>query len=274
MSDFSLVIFTVLTQAGAGAAVTLWLMETLGEKIDIEVGRLATGSIFVVTIAGLLASLLHLGHPLAAPRALTHLGSSWLSREVALFSLFLVLLALYFTQWQEGKTGTRKRIAGLTALVAVTAVIASGMIYVLPARPAWNNLATVLFFLLTSALLGPLFTGLIFTIKSHHLSNLGIPLAVVMGVGVISFLLYISSLLTGNGAAYLTGLNMINSIAFWARLALGWLVPLGLIGTRLWRKEQISGKTIAALFLLVLAGEILGRELFYSSVVALQIAAF
>ena len=50
---------------------------------------LATG------ILALAASLFHLGRPWRAPLALLRLTSSWLSREVFLFGLFLVALGIY-----------------------------------------------------------------------------------------------------------------------------------------------------------------------------------
>lgn len=47
------------------------------------------------TTIGMLASVLHLAKPLRSPRSLSHLASSWLSREILAVSIFWGVLALW-----------------------------------------------------------------------------------------------------------------------------------------------------------------------------------
>ncbi|MBZ4687041.1 MAG: reductase anchor subunit (DmsC) [Clostridiales bacterium] len=273
MGEMTLVFFTVLSQLAAGSIVTLWLLEVNGKKITTETGKLVTITLLLITGFSILISLFHLGHPLEAYRALTNLGNSWLSREVILFTSLIVMLATYYFQWQEGKEKNRKVLGGITALVAVLAVISSGMIYVLPARPAWNNVGTVVFFILTAALLGPLYIEMLFTIKKKSVANLPVILVSIIGIYTISFIIYVSVLISGTGTEYQTGINIITSSTFWGRIIVGLLAPFSLLVFKSLNKVHNS-KLITTIFLLAFIGEILGRTLFYSSIVALQIAAF
>lgn len=273
MNEWPLIFFTILTQLAAGAFVTLWFLDMKGRKIDQHDGRMATASVAIILAAGLGLSLLHLGIPFMAFRALTNLGSSWLSREVLLFSLLLALIIIFYFQWDEGKEGSRRVIGVAAAVVAVLAVIASAMIYVLPARPAWNNLSPVVFFLLTTVLLGPLYMGTFFSLKGKDWYSLPLISVVVIGFYALSFFLYLSVLLSGSGPEALTGQKIMQSAAFWGRVVLSWILPLTiLVPATLGRR--LDSRVISLIFLLVLLGEIMGRELFYSSVVALQVGGW
>jgi anaerobic dimethyl sulfoxide reductase subunit C (anchor subunit) len=274
MAEMSLVLFTVLSQLTAGAVVTLWILDFANKGISVQTGKFITGSLFGITALSIVFSLFHLGHPLAAFRAFANIGSSWLSREVILFSLFSVVLAVYYLQWEQGKSAQRKQIGLLASAIAIVAVISSGMVYVLPAVPAWNNFSPVVFFLLTAALLGPLFVGSIIMLKESRSFNLPLILFYVIGIYAISFVVYLSVLISSGATLTLTGLNILNSYAFWFRVVLSWIIPSGMFLLIVYRKQNYSLNYIAIAFVAAIIGEILGRELFYSAVVALQVGAF
>ena len=110
---------------------------------------------------GLLASLLHLGHPERAWRALSQWRSSWLSREGVLAIAALVVMGLV----------ALGRVFGLydavilgwvgSALCAAT-VYATSMIYAqLKTVPRWNHWSTPVQFLLFAASGGALLAGLV-----------------------------------------------------------------------------------------------------------------
>lgn len=270
MGEMPLVLFTVLSQMAVGAAVTLWMLDTYGAKIEQQAGAFVAKGIVIATGVSLLASLAHLGHPFEAYRALSHLANSWLSREVALFGIFLALSVMYWRQWQSGAV---RNIAGvMTAAAGILAVMASGMIYVLPAQPAWNNISPVLFFLLTSVVLGPLFVAVLLQIKQYVLGKTSFSI-VTAGLlcGVISFSLYVSLLFGQGGAAAVTGGNILLSAAFWPRLILGFAAPACILVYAATRPEWDIRTKITMLFALVFIGELLGRSLFYGTVVALTV---
>ncbi len=151
-ANWPLVGFTTLSPlAIGGLAGLLAVRGTPGMGID-------GGAIVLLGIAllALLASTLHLGRPLRAYRSIARLSTSWLSREVILFGLFVFLLAAYALPVRPSGWGEVRGALGILALVAgALSLLATGEVYRLPARPAWNTWRTV-----ASLALGALGAGL------------------------------------------------------------------------------------------------------------------
>jgi DMSO reductase anchor subunit len=143
----ALVAFTTLSPLPVGGLIGLLL---LGET---ETGAVLEPRGLILLTLGLIAlaaSLLHLGRPLRAYRALQKLSTSWLSREVALYGLFILLLALY-TLPVVGSPAAARSVAGpLGAIVGLLALIATGEVYHLRSRPAWEHRASTLSFPLSA----------------------------------------------------------------------------------------------------------------------------
>ena len=223
-----LVWLTLLTQAAVGASLTA------GDRA----GRLSAAVLAMVALA---ASLLHLGRPLYAWKALRNLRRSWLSREVALFGAYGGLAAL--------AVGV-PAAAPVAALVGVAGVYASGRLYMVPGRPAWCTPLTLARFGATGLALGGLATGQ----------------RAVGVVGVIGGLAFT--------AANLARLARGERIEWWGtvRLALRRFRLLSALGATL----SVAGIVAAAAGPLVLAlalvagGELIGRYLFYVTVVPLD----
>lgn len=273
MAEWALVLFTVLSQMAAGAFVTLWVLDTLKGKIEGTIGTFVSQGIVLAMGLGMLASLGHLGHPLEAYRASAHFSTSWLSREVVLFGLFFFLTVVYYWQWRSG--GARRLVGTIGSVVALLAVPTSGMVYVLPAIPAWNNFGPILFFLLTAATLGPLFVAMLLTAKQYRLGkSLFQFVTAALTCSFISVALYISLLISTGDVAARTGWNAMLSVTFWLRLLLGWIAPLSILGFALSRQQWSISRYVMIVFILVLIGELLGRELFYGSAIALTMFGF
>jgi len=101
-----------------------------------------------IAMMALAAAPMHLGRPIHAHRAWRGWKTSWLSREVLAFGLFAkaALAAAWF--------GTP--IAAAAACVAgLAGIYCSARIYMVPARPAWNSWFTLADFYLTAFTLGP-----------------------------------------------------------------------------------------------------------------------
>jgi anaerobic dimethyl sulfoxide reductase subunit C (anchor subunit) len=102
-------------------------------------------------------SLLHLGRPSRAWRALSHLGTSWLSREILLMALFTaVWAALFATEAAGGPAGLRVGLALVTAVAGVGLVYSMAHVYRLRTVPAWDTVRTTAGFFTTAAVLGGL----------------------------------------------------------------------------------------------------------------------
>jgi formate dehydrogenase iron-sulfur subunit len=113
---------------------------------------------FGVMQVALAASTFHLGRPIHAMRALKMWKRSWLSREVLLFTLFAGATSAYVGGLWLGHP--LAPLAGMgAAVLGILGTIASSCIYLVPARPAWNMPHTTISFLLTGAILGPWFAG-------------------------------------------------------------------------------------------------------------------
>jgi Fe-S-cluster-containing dehydrogenase component/DMSO reductase anchor subunit len=223
-----LVWLTLLTQTAVGAGLTA------GDRA----GRLTAAVLAMVALA---ASLLHLGRPIHAWKALRNLRRSWLSREVALFGAYGALAGL--------AVGI-PAAAPVAAAVGAAGVYASGRLYMVPGRPAWCTRLTLARFGATTLALGGLVTG-------HRTVGLA---GVIGGLAVT--------------AANLIRLGRSPRIEWWGtvRLTLRRFRDLSALGVLL----SVGGLVGAALAPLALAvafvagAEVIGRYLFYVTVVPLD----
>jgi sulfite dehydrogenase (quinone) subunit SoeC len=128
----SIIAFTTASGAGYGLLFLLGLAAPAGLiPATRGLGGVGLGAALGLITVGLLASLLHLGHPERAWRAVSQWRSSWLSREGAL-ALLTYLPALGFAAgWLlGGKTDGWIGILGLlAALGAALTVYCTSMIY-------------------------------------------------------------------------------------------------------------------------------------------------
>ena len=144
---FSIVFFT--TASGAGFALLLLL--GLGAPLGLLpqsgwFALVALAAAVALAVAGLGSSVLHLGRPERAWRALSQWRSSWLSRE-GVFAVLTFLPALIFgTGWTFfGATGGFVGLCGIAAAALAAATICcTGMIYAsLKPVHQWCNHLTV-----------------------------------------------------------------------------------------------------------------------------------
>jgi formate dehydrogenase iron-sulfur subunit len=132
-----LVVLTLLTQVALGVSLT---------AASLPHRAAAAG----LAGAALAASLLHLGRPIHAWKALRNLRRSWLSREVALLGAYAGLAA---------SAVVVPALAPAAAVVGIAGVGASGRLYVVPGRPSWHTPLTIAAFYLAGLATGPLLTG-------------------------------------------------------------------------------------------------------------------
>ncbi|WP_406700465.1 DmsC/YnfH family molybdoenzyme membrane anchor subunit [Singulisphaera sp. Ch08] len=144
-----LVVMLVLTQASAGG----YLFEAVSRAMGGDVTTTLPWLSLVVGLVGIHASLLHLGRPLYAYRALIGLRHSWLSREVAAFGLFAnVALGHAAALWFQPRwLGLSAAAAAATGLLAV---FCSVMVYHVVRRPFWRGGRCAAKFFGTSIVLG------------------------------------------------------------------------------------------------------------------------
>jgi formate dehydrogenase iron-sulfur subunit len=165
-AHWSLVVMLVLTQLSVGAfsvglIMEYWFSGQLLGSLHVLHAVSALG--FGVLAIG--ASMLHLGRPLYAFRAVLGLRHSWLSREIVAFGAFAALAALYSgaifvaqvmpESNADGESPSWIRWLGWSvAASGLFAIFCSTMIYVFTQRECWSFARVGIRFALTSALLG------------------------------------------------------------------------------------------------------------------------
>jgi Fe-S-cluster-containing dehydrogenase component/DMSO reductase anchor subunit len=133
-----LVAMLVLTQLAVG---TCAVAQISGDPGGGPLVTLATG------LVALAASLLHLGRPFYAFRAVLGLRRSWLSREIVAFGGFAGLAAI------DAVHGT-VAIGAAAAVAGIIRVLCSTRVYAATRRECWSADVTAVKFGMTTAILG------------------------------------------------------------------------------------------------------------------------
>lgn len=302
--EWALITFTILTQMSVGFFVALGVVhffvarKTNMEEADRLSDRALIAAILVVFL-GLLASLFHLGNPFTAYRAVTNIGTSWLSREILLGVIFAITGAVFaLMQWMKIATfAIRNFIAWIAALVGIAFVYSMSHIYMLPTEPAWDSWATPVTFFVTSFLLGSLAMGIAFVANHAYIQRhepncadlqcslmrdslrwISVVAIVLLGIELAVLPLYLVSLANGPKAAIATA-TLISSTYLWALFlrVLFVFIGAGVFAVFLYQnasspgREKILSNLAYIAFVLVFAGEIIGRYLFYATHVRIGI---
>jgi Fe-S-cluster-containing dehydrogenase component/DMSO reductase anchor subunit len=257
-----LVFMLVLTQLALGAMVLLWLLDLSGHVTSLWMATSATLAIAALSLG---ASTLHLGRPIYAWRAMRGLRHSWLSREVLGLSLFAGFAALFAGMLLLNSPG-RALIGLATVACGVAGVTSSARIYMVRARPAWFGGYTAAEFFATSLLLGPLFVLITGVSGARWIAWIAAAGGVAQfGTQALKFLwLAQSEIFELRGSSLLLSRRLRN--AFLARLGLLVVAIAGPLASH----EPLATAGVLAL---ALAGEFLGRWLFFVSVVPKNMAA-
>ncbi len=259
---WSLVFMTVLTQLSVGAFAAIWLLQLLGNATRL--GAAAATSLAVAALA-LAGATLHLGRPAHAYRALKMWRRSWLSREVLLFAIFSHVAALYAALLWFGVSGGAL-VGGLTTLFGVAGVTASACIYRVPSRPAWNTWFTLLQFNLTAGALGPLLAA---GAGASDARWLVLAAAAMAGAQLVLVALRFIRLVASDAIELKGTARLLSTTLRWRFLSRGALLALGGVVLPL---VATNGAMLWAALALALGGEVLGRYLFFVSVVPKHMA--
>ena len=258
-----LVVMTVLTQLSVGAFATIWLLQMFAQQTRLNVA--ASVSLMVGCVA-LGASTLHLGRPIYAYRALKMWRRSWLSREVLLFGGFSQVSFLYAGLLWLGFPGS-KFAGAATVLAGIAGVTASACIYLVPPRPAWNSKHTLAEFYLTGALLGPMLAANLQLVSHRELTILVVFAA---SLQLLNLALKFMWLVRSDTFELKATARLLSTQLHIPMMWRGALLILGGIVLPLFSSSVIM---TAAAFTAVLCSELLGRYLFFVSVVPKNMAA-
>ncbi len=304
-NEWALVIFTVVMQMAIGSFVILGGVHFFAARrngID-EADKLSDRALLAIgpaVVFGLIVTFFHLGNPLNAPRAITHFATSWLSREIILALVFCIGGAVFaLMQWRKvSSPAVRNAVALVVVAIGLVLVWVMSMIYRVPTVPAWDTFATTATFFITTFLLGGLAMGAAFVSNFWYVRGKGMDATNVqysmlatslrwialisvalLGLQFVVIPLYLSQLSAQASPAATASLDLLsqqNGVIFALRLILLFLGAGLLMGfvyamTSSESKVRVMGNVAYLAFVLVLLSEILGRYLFYTSMVKIGI---
>ncbi len=274
--EWALVAFTLLMQTSVGILLIVAALHSFVSRASAHGPvRMFDASLLVACACAALAlatSLVHLGQPLQAWLAPSNLRTSWLSREIASAAVFTLAAALVAVLFRGGTGLATARTAACAIAVAlgVATVYVMGRVYMIPAQPSWNRIATPAAFFATTLLLGTLVV--LVTLRGPGQSI--IPWMRVLAIAAIAFLALQMLLLpaqlaavAGEPAAAISPASA-GHLAVWlggVRALLGLAAALILVNmVRAAPGVPLLTSGVAALVLLFVS-EVVGRVLFYAS---------
>jgi anaerobic dimethyl sulfoxide reductase subunit C (anchor subunit) len=302
--ELPMIVFTVLAQMSVGAFVVLGVVQVFASRRygREAVDRVTDPALYAIgptLVLGLVASMFHMNDVMNTLNVIRHVQSSWLSREIVSGVAFAGLGFLFaLAQWfRWGTTRLRQIVAAVTAVTGLVLVLSMSMIYYsLPTVPAWNTWATPAQFYVTTFLLGSLAVGAAFMgtvlwrtraaarsggsyeadaptreLLSTSLRGVGIAAVALLGVEFLIIPLHLTGLSAAGGVAAESA-TVFSGGWFVARLVLVFL-GAGLLSVFLVRRATPSSRAVplaalsATALVLVLGGELIGRSLFYDSMI-------
>ncbi|AHF08161.1 DMSO reductase subunit C [Desulfitobacterium metallireducens DSM 15288] len=276
--EWPLMTFTLLAQLSIGTFIILMVLKTFIGNQDSQASKALSFGFTVVgpvTVLALIFSVFHLGDPLGAPRSILNLASSWLSREILTTGGFF---ALWIVSWWLSRKGKESKALGwVTALVGLAAIFSMAHIYSSSVRPAWDNTNTYIAFFGATFAMGVLGAVSAFGLgmKGSLSESVTKALSTVSYIGIAAvalplayFPIYLSSLKAGGvtaeaSAQILTG-NMGMLILRALLSVLGAVLLVYLLRKQGNKAQSFPVSAIILALVLVIAGEFMGRYLFYA----------
>lgn len=272
-AHWPLVGFTLLVQAAAGLLIVSEILAVLGAEARMRGADILA---FLFGALGLAVSFAHLGMPLHSPYALFNIGSSWLSREIFCTSAFIgCLFALVVCRRVPTLQRLAGPLAGLAVLAALVDLYAMSMVYRIVTVPAWDSPATLLNFAATALLLGTLVAALFLAARAEAqvpLCRVGGTLLVLLVLAVLARAVELPLGLFGAMQENARGVSGFSAVMAEGSGLYALRVALLVLGAALagWcglRLLRGVGPALVALgacaFLVVLAGEVIGRFAFF-----------
>ncbi len=269
--EWPLMIFTVFGQCVAGGFIVLALALMKGGLRAEAQQRIIISMFGLWVLMGLafVASTMHLGSPLRAFNSLNRIGASALSNEIASGSLFFAVGGLGWLLAVLKKMPSALRMLWLMATMILGVVFVWMMVRVynsIDTVPTWHTVWTPLSFFLTMFIGGPLLGYLLLSMAGVS----GRPLRLLP---MVSLLALIVSLVTGlmqgiELATIHSSVQRASTLVPEYGSLMAWRAVAIIAALLCWILPQLKGKRpaislLTVAFVLVLAGELIGRGVFY-----------
>jgi anaerobic dimethyl sulfoxide reductase subunit C (anchor subunit) len=268
--EWPLMIFTVLGQCVAGGFIVMALALMLGVK-DREQKKRVEWSMIVLWVLmgiGFIASIMHLGSPLRAFNSLNRIGDSALSNEIASGSVFFAVGGFWWLITVLGKmpAGLGRLWMMFTMVLGVVFVWMMCRVYLIDTVPTWFSAYTPLGFFLTMFIGGPLLGCLL--LRSAGVTGWGMRILPVITL-VALLVSTVVVLLQGMALATIhSSIQQAAALIPQYGSLMAWRIVLLAIALACWIVPQLKGRQpnvgmLTLAFILVFAGELIGRGVFY-----------
>ncbi len=269
--EWPLMIFTVFGQCVAGGFIVLAVALLNGNLNREQQQRLVMSmfGLWVLMGIGFIASTLHLGSPMRAFNSLNRVGASSLSNEIASGALFFAVggLGWLLAALKKLPTGLRNLWLIVTMVLGVVFVWMMVRVYnTIDTVPTWYSVWTPMSFFLTLFIGGPLLGFLLLRVASVD----GWAMRLLPAVSLLALAVStIVALLQGAElATFHSSIQQASTLVPDYGSLMAWRVALLAVALVCWIVPQLKGyqpalPLLSLAFLLVLAGELIGRGVFY-----------
>ncbi len=269
--EWPLMIFTVFGQCVAGGFIVLAVALLNGNLNREQQQRLVMSmfGLWVLMGIGFIASTLHLGSPMRAFNSLNRVGASSLSNEIASGALFFAVggLGWLLAALKKLPTGLRNLWLIVTMVLGVVFVWMMVRVYnTIDTVPTWYSVWTPMSFFLTLFIGGPLLGFLLLRVAGVD----GWAMRLLPAVSLLALAVStIVALLQGAELATIhSSIQQASTLVPDYGSLMAWRVALLAVALVCWIMPQLKGyqpalPLLSLAFLLVLAGELIGRGVFY-----------
>ncbi|MEL4014288.1 dimethyl sulfoxide reductase anchor subunit family protein [Dryocola clanedunensis] len=268
--EWPLMIFTVLGQCVAGGFIVmaLALLNGVDDRAQQKRVQWAMIVLWVLMGIGFIASILHLGSPLRAFNSLNRIGASALSNEIASGSVFFAVGGFWWLITVMGKmpAALGKLWMILTMVLGVFFVWMMCRVYLIDTVPTWYSVYTPLSFFLTMFIGGPLLGYLL--LRAAGVTGWGmrlLPVITLAGVIVSTVVVLLQGM---ELATIQSSIQQASALIPQYGTLMSWRLALLVVALVCWIVPQLKGRQpnvglLTLAFVLVVAGELIGRGVFY-----------
>lgn len=268
--EWPLMVFTVLGQCVAGGFIVmaLALLTGISDRVLQKRVHWAMIVLWVLMGIGFMASVLHLGSPLRAFNSLNRIGNSALSNEIASGSVFFAVGGFW---WLVTVLGKMPQALGkiwmvLTMILGVFFVWMMCKVYLIDTVPTWYSVYTPLTFFLTMFIGGPLLGYLLLRVAG--VTGWGMRLLPAISLLAIVASAVVMMLQSTELATIHSSIAQASALVPQYGALMSWRLLLLSAALICWIVSQLKGglaspAVLTFAFVLMIAGELIGRGVFY-----------
>lgn len=270
-SEWPLMLFTVLGQCVAGGFIVMALALLFADISTERQKRITTAmlGLWVLMAIGFIASMMHLGSPLRALNSLNRVGPSALSNEIASGSLFFAVggLGWLFCVINKLSPALRQVWLVVTMILGVIFVWMMARVYnTIDTVPTWYTLWTPLSFFLTMFVGGPLLGYLL--LRTAGTEGWAMRLLPVVSLAALLASALVVTLQGSELATIHSSVQQAQALVPQYGALMAWHLVLLAAALACWIVPQLKGyypalPLLSLAFVLVLAGELISRGVFY-----------